>query len=109
MIVCFDKRFKSKLVVYRAKDDNEDIGEKFVEMLEEEIKRIQKEFDFSAKMIPLTKEERCEFENASVCWICQKEFGESKKVRDHCILLENIVEPHITNVISNSKNRNLLP
>ena len=84
LIVCFDKRFKSKLVVYRAKDDNEDIGQKFVEMLEEEIKRIQKEFDFSAKMIPLTKEEQCEFENASVCWICQKEFGESKKVRDHC-------------------------
>ena len=84
LIVCFDERFKSKLVVYRAKDDNEDVSQKFVEMLEEEIKRIQKEFDFSAKMIPLTKEEQYEFENASVCWICQKEFGESKKVRDHC-------------------------
>ena len=84
LIVYFDKRFKSKLVVYRAKDENEDIGQKFVEMLEEEIKRIQKEFDFSAKIIPLTKEEQCEFEKASVCWICQKEFGESKKVRDHC-------------------------
>ena len=84
LIACFDKRFKSKLVVYRAKDDNEDISQKFVEMLEEEIKRIQKEFDFSAKMIPLTKEERCEFENAKFCWICQKEFGESKKVRDQC-------------------------
>ena len=83
-IVCFDERFKSKLVVYRAKDDNEDVSQKFVEMLEEEIKRIQKKFDFSAKMIPLTKEEQYEFENASVCWICQKEFGESKKVRDHC-------------------------
>ena len=83
-IVCFDERFKSKLVVYRAKDDNEDVSQKFVEMLEEEIKRIQKEFDFSAKMIPLTKEEQYEFENASVCWICQKEFGSEKKVRDHC-------------------------
>ena len=83
-IVCFDERFKSKLVVYRAKDDNEDVSQKFVEMLEEEIKRIKKEFDFSAKMIPLTKEEQYEFENASVCWICQKEFGSEKKVRDHC-------------------------
>ena len=108
-IVCFDKRFKSKLVVYRAKDDNEDIGQKLVEMLEEEIKRIQKEFDFSAKMIPLTKEEQCEFENANFCWICQKEFGESKKVRDHCISQENIVEPPTTNVIFNSKNQNSLP
>ena len=84
LIVCFDKRFKSKLIVYRAKHDNEDVSQKFVEMFEEEIKRIKKEFDFSAKMIPLTKEEQYEFENASVCWICQKEFGESKKVRDHC-------------------------
>ena len=78
LIVCFDERFKSKLVVYRAKDDNEDVSQKFVEMLEEEIKRIQKEFDFSAKMIPLTKEEQYEFENASVCWICQKEFRSEK-------------------------------
>ena len=79
LIVCFDKRFKSKLVVYRARSE-EDIGQKFVEMLEEEIKRIQKEVDFSAKMIPLTKEEQYEFENASVCWICQKEFGSSRKM-----------------------------
>ena len=108
-IVCFDERFKSKLVVYRAKDDNEDVSQKFVEMLEEEIKRIKKEFDFSAKMIPLTKEEQYEFENATVCWICQKEFGSEKKVRDHCISLENIVGRLTSNVISNSKNQNLLP
>ena len=25
-----------------------------------------------------------DFEKAKICWICQKEFGESKKVRDHC-------------------------
>ena len=57
-------------VHYRAKDENEDIGQKFVEMLEEDVKRIHKEFEFSKKMIPLTKEERCEFEKATVCWIC---------------------------------------
>ena len=84
-IVCFDKRYNPKPVLYRAKDENEDIGQKFIEMLEEDIKRIYKEFDFSKKMIPLTKEERCEYEKATVCWICQKEFDESqKKVRDHC-------------------------
>ena len=31
-----------------------------------------------------TKEDRSTFEKATVCWICQKEFDESKKVRDHC-------------------------
>ena len=83
IIIFFDKRFNPKQILYRARSE-EDIGQKFVEMLEEDIKRIKKEFDFSKKMIPLTKEERCEFEKAKICWICQKEFGESKKVRGHC-------------------------
>ena len=52
-------------------------------MLQEDIKRIYKKFDFSEKMI-FTKEDRSAFEKATVCWVCQKEFGESKKVRDHC-------------------------
>ena len=33
IIIFFDKRFNPKLVLYRAKDENEDIGQKFVEML----------------------------------------------------------------------------
>ena len=35
-------------------------------------------------MLPLTEKEQSEFENAKICWICQKEFGSDKKVRDHC-------------------------
>ena len=54
-------------------------------MLEADIKTIYKEFNFSKKMIPLTKKEQCEYKNAKICWICQKEFSESdEKVRDHC-------------------------
>ena len=83
-IVCFDKRYSPKPVLYRARS-GEDIGQKFVEMLEEDIREICKKFNFSAKMKPLTREEQCEFEKAKICWICQKEFDESqKKVRDHC-------------------------
>ena len=52
-------------------------------MLEKKIKKIHKKFDFSAKMI-FTAKDQSAFENAKICWICQKEFGESKKVRDHC-------------------------
>ena len=56
-----------------------------------------------------TFKDKDDFEKAKICWICQKEFGESKKVRDHChFTLENIVGRLITNVISNSKNQNLL-
>ena len=70
-----------KSVLYRG----ENVPQKFVEMLEREIKTIYKEFDFSKKMAPLTKKEQYEFEKAKICWICQKEFGErEKKVRDHC-------------------------
>ena len=91
--VCFDDRLKChhkkllnpKPVLYRAKNENEDIGKIFVEMIVEDIKGIHKEFDFSKKMIPLTEEERCEYEKATVCWICQEKFdGCDKKVRDHC-------------------------
>ena len=83
-IVCFDENlFNPKPVLFRAKNEEVDIGGKFVEMLEEDIERIQEKFDFSKKMI-FTEKDRSAFEKATVCWICQKEFGESKKVRDHC-------------------------
>ena len=65
-IVCFDDElFKQDPVLYRAKKEDEDIGEKFVEMLEADIKRIHKIFDFSKKMI-FTEEDRCEFEKATL-------------------------------------------
>ena len=74
-----------RCVLFRAEDENEDVSQKFVEMLEEDIKKIYKEFDFSKKMLPLTKKEQYEFENAKICWICQKGFEKKdRKVRDHC-------------------------
>ena len=84
-IVCFDKNLSDpKPVVYRAESKDEDISQKFVEMLEKDIKKIHKEFDFSKKMI-FTFKDKDDFEKAEICWICQKEFGErEKKVRDHC-------------------------
>ena len=82
--------FHQKPVLYRAREKDEgekdeDIGEKFVEMLEEDIKKIHKEFDFSKKMI-FTEEDKFAFEKATLCWICQGEFVDmaKKKVRDHC-------------------------
>ena len=74
-----------RCVLFRAKDENEDVSQKFIEMLEEDIKKIYKEFNFSKKMLPLTKKEQSEFENAKICWICQKGFEKKdKKVRDQC-------------------------
>ena len=82
-IVCFDERYNQKPVIFRAKSGDEDVSAIFVEMLERDIKRIQEKFDFSKKMI-FSLKDKDNFEKARVCWICQKEFGSEKKVRDHC-------------------------
>ena len=78
-IVCFDEKlFNQKPVLFRAKNDEEDISAIFVEMLERDIKRIQEKFDFSKKMI-FSFKDKDNFEKAEICWICQKEFGEREK------------------------------
>ena len=82
-IVCFDERYNQKPVLFRARSEDEDVSAIFVEMLERDIKRIQEKFDFSKKMI-FSLKDKDDFEKARVCWICQKEFGSGKKVRDHC-------------------------
>ena len=82
-IVCFDERYNQKPVLFRARSEDEDVSAIFVEMLERDIKRIQEKIDFSKKMIFSIKD-KADFEKARVCWICQKEFGSEKKVRDHC-------------------------
>ena len=82
-IVCFDEKYNQKPVLFRARSEDEDVSAIFVEMLERDIKRIQEKFDFSKKMI-FSPKDKDDFEKARVCWICRKEFGESKKQRDHC-------------------------
>ena len=53
-------------------------------MLQENIKNIHKEFDFSKKMI-FTDEDRREFKEATHRRICKRSFDIGKdKVRDHC-------------------------
>ena len=83
-IVCFEEKYSQKPILYRAKNEEEDIGEKFIEILEEDIKKIHKKFNFPKKMI-FTEKDKSEYEKATLCWICQQEFSESeKKVGDHC-------------------------
>ena len=67
-----------RCVLFRA-TENEDVSRKFVEMLEEDIKNIFKQFNFSKKMLPLTTQELREFLKAPICWICQKNFRKTTK------------------------------
>ena len=79
---CYCWQNIKRCALFRAKE-NEDVSRKFVEMLEEDIKNIFKQFNFSKKMLPLTTQEQTEFIKAKICWICQKRFEKDKKVRDH--------------------------
>ena len=66
--------------------EDEDISAIFVEMLEQDIKRIQEKF--VAKEMIFSLKDKDDFEKAEICWICQKEFGGEKKVRGHCHFTE---------------------
>ena len=69
------------LKMYRGKD----CAEKFVECIEEEVKRLYETFP-RQPMIKLTNVLKREHEAAGKCHICLKEFNDprNRKVRDHC-------------------------
>ena len=78
-IKCFDDEvFKPKIVSYTG----EHAAQKFVEMLEKDIKIIT---NIPEKKMIFRKKERERFENENKCWICNGEFNDKDvKVRDHC-------------------------
>ena len=69
------------LKMYRGKD----CVEKFVEYIEEEVKRLYETFP-QQPMIKITDVLKREHEAAEKCHICLKEFNDprNRKVRDHC-------------------------
>ena len=79
----FDDNF-SKKVEYTLESEDEDVAEKFVEMLEQEIKSIYK--DHPQKYMTFTKKDDDNYKKSDSCWICEKAFTDEKdyKVRDHC-------------------------
>ena len=73
----FDKS-NNKLRYYRG----EDCMRRFCKHLKD---RAIKIIDFKKKdMIPLTKEEKDNYNKENICHICKKEFINDMKVRDHC-------------------------
>ena len=66
----FSKVFpkEQKPVIYRAKSDEEDLSQIFVEIFEENIKKIHRKFAFPKKMI-FTNKNRLDFNEATECWI----------------------------------------
>ena len=76
-IKCFDDEvFEPKLVSYTG----EDAAQKFVEMLEEDIKIIT---NIPKKKMIFGEKEEERFNEETKCWICNEKFTDDK-VRDHC-------------------------
>ena len=98
----------------KSEDEEGDVSQIFVEMLEEDIKKIN---EIPKKKMIMGEKDSRDFRDATKCWICNGSFAadassqvlfkekNEKKVRDHCISLENIVELLTTNVISNSRSQ----
>ena len=79
-IKCFDDEiYEPKLVNYTG----EDAAQKFVEMLEEDIKIIT---NISEKKMIFKIQEQKQYEKETKGWICNEKFDDDKnyKVRDHC-------------------------
>ena len=72
-------------VLKRAKDETEKLPKDFIRELISCVKRAQLSLP-KKKMFPLTNEEWKTFREATVCWLCRKEFGDGnlRKVRGHC-------------------------
>ena len=74
LIKCFDDNlFKPKLVIYTKKYEDEDISLKFVENLENNIRKIHEQFKFQKKII-LTEKDKKDFEKTKKCYACNKKF-----------------------------------
>jgi len=85
-IKCFDdKVYNPKLVVYTAQSEDDDVAQKFIDMLEEDIKQIYEEHFRFPKEMKYTKSDEVRFQAATECHICGGEVGEDR-ARDHCHL-----------------------
>ena len=75
---CFDDEvYKPRIVSHTG----EDAAQKFVEMLEKDIREITSILE---KEMIFRKEEKEQFDEETKCWICNEKFDGDDKVRDHC-------------------------
>ena len=84
-IKCMDEKiYEGKTVLYTIEKEDEDIGQKFVERLEEDLKEV---YEILKTEIPIKMTEKDEknFKNVKNCYAC-KQALEDDRVRDHCHL-----------------------
>ncbi|XP_065663390.1 uncharacterized protein LOC136085805 [Hydra vulgaris] len=82
-IKCFDEsEYKSKPVTFTASCEKDDVAQIFVNRLEEDIKKIYKDYLRFTKNMIFTNEDKENFNNAKVCHICEKELEKDKKLSE---------------------------
>ncbi|XP_065639695.1 uncharacterized protein LOC136072408 [Hydra vulgaris] len=83
-IKCFDEsEYKSKPIIFAAKSEKDDVAQKFVDMLQADIKKIYNNYLRFLKKMKFTTEDKNNFNNAEKCHICEEELKEDR-VRNHC-------------------------
>ena len=113
LIKCFDDNlYKPKLVMYTCKENeiSESVSSKFVEMLENDIKEIHKQFKFPKR--PIFRSEGLEgddFKKADKCYACGSKFKDNGKVRDHCYYTGKYRGAACTSCNSKMKNPKFIP
>ena len=85
-VKCFDDSiYKPRLVTFTAKSEDDDIGQTFVDKLEEITKLIYQQFLKFPKKMVYTKGDEKKHSAATTCHICEQKFNQGEyKVRDHC-------------------------
>ena len=84
-IKCMDgTSYEDKTVLYTAKEEGKDIGKKFVESLEIDLKEVYKILK-TVVPINISEQEEESFKNAVKCYACGLDLEEDR-VRDHCHL-----------------------
>ena len=85
-VVChYNQKYSKRAVIYRG----ENVIEKFIQHLFEEVKDCQKVISERAKKrLVMTVSDEKDFQNAKKCWICDRKYKPAERenipVRDHC-------------------------
>lgn len=87
-INCFDDSvYSSYPVTFTAKNEYDDVAQKFIDSIIKEVTEIYEQFKFAKKMTFNEDDEKI-FEETKLCHICEKEFKD--KPTDHCHVIKKI-------------------
>ena len=74
--------YKSKLKFYvKEKEEDPNPEDIFIKWVEKDVREIS---ELGKQKMIITEEEQEQFNQASVCWICEKKLNLEDRVRDHC-------------------------